>query len=77
MYGQQLLSITDDNKNEISDAVEYLRQEGYLASVIFEELNSGAQITENDEGRICSELAENSLRNQQIIQQILHQIIIW
>ena len=70
MYGQQLVSITDNNNNEISDAVEYLRQEGYLASVIFEELNSGAQVTENDEGRICTELAENSLRNEQIINQI-------
>lgn len=70
MYGQQLVSITDDEKNEISDAVEYLRKEGYLASVVFEELESGALITEKEEGRICSELAENPIRNNQIIKQI-------
>lgn len=70
MYGQQLVSITDEKKTEVSDAVEYLRTEGYLASVIFEDLESGAIVTENDEGRICSELAENSLRNDQIVVQI-------
>jgi DNA repair protein RadD len=70
MYGQQLVSITDEEKNEISDAVEYLRKEGYLASVIFEDLESGALVTERDEGRICSELAENPSRNDQIIKQI-------
>lgn len=70
MYGQQLVSITDEEKNEISDAVEYLRKEGYLASVIFEDLESGATVTERDEGRICSELAENPSRNEQIIKQI-------
>lgn len=70
MYGQQLVSITDEDKNEISDAVEYLRKEGYLASVVFEDLESGALVTERDEGRICSELAENPTRNEQIIKQI-------
>jgi len=70
MYGQQLVSITDEQNNEISDAVEYLRREGYLASVIFEDLESGALVTERDEGRICSELAENPARNDQIIKQI-------
>ena len=70
MYGQQLVSITDEEKNEVSDAVEYLRKEGYLASVIFEDLESGALVTERDEGRICSELAENSARNDQIMKQI-------
>jgi len=70
MYGQQLVSITDEKNNEISDAVEYLRKEGYLANVIFEDLESGALVTERDEGRICSELAENPARNDQIIKQI-------
>jgi DNA repair protein RadD len=70
MYGQQLVSITDDNKCTVSDAVEYLRTQGYLASVVFEELDSGASVSEKDEGRICSELAENSQRNGQIINQI-------
>jgi DNA repair protein RadD len=70
MYGQQLVSITDEEKNDVSDAVEYLRAEGYLASIFFEDLESGAYVTEKDEGRICSELAENPLRNEQIIKQI-------
>ena len=70
MYGQQLVSITDDDKNEISDAVEYLRREGYLASIVFEDLESGALVTEIEEGRICTELAENAGRNDQIINQI-------
>lgn len=70
MYGQQLVSITDEENNEISDAVEYLRKEGYLASVVFEDLESGALVTEREEGRICSELAENPARNDQIIKQI-------
>jgi DNA repair protein RadD len=70
MYGQQLVSITDDAQIEISDAVEYLRKEGYLASVVFEELESGAMITESDEDQICTELAENPARNEQIIKQV-------
>lgn len=70
MYGQQLVSITDEENNEISDAVEYLRKEKYLANIIFEDLESGAHVTERDEGKICSELAENPARNDQIIKQV-------
>lgn len=68
-YGGQLVSITDDDDDEV-DAVNYLRTEGYLAKVHFEELESGAHVSGTDESRICSELAENSARNAQIIKQI-------
>jgi superfamily II DNA or RNA helicase len=70
MYGGKLVSITNDNNIEISDAVEYLRESGYLAKVVFEDLETGASITESDEGRICSELAENPDRNEKIIKAI-------
>jgi len=70
MYGGQLVSITNDNNIEISDAVEYLRESSYLAKVVFEDLETGTSITESDEGRICSELAENPERNEKIIKAI-------
>jgi superfamily II DNA or RNA helicase len=70
MYAGQLVSITNERNEEISDAVEYLRESGYLAQVIFEDLETGTSIEEKDEGRICSELAENSERNEKIIKAI-------
>jgi superfamily II DNA or RNA helicase len=70
MYGGNLVSITNDNNIEIPDAVEYLRESSYLAKVVFEDLETGASITESDEGRICSELAENPERNEKIIKAI-------
>ena len=70
MYGGKLVSITNDNDIVISDAVEYLGESGYLAKVVFEDLETGASISESDEGRICSELAENPDRNEKIIKAI-------
>jgi superfamily II DNA or RNA helicase len=70
MYGGKLISITNDNNIELSDAVEYLRGSGYLAQVIFEDLETGTSVTEADEGKICSELAENPERNEKIIKAI-------
>ena len=70
MYGQQLVSIADENNNDAPDAIEYLRKEQYLASVVFEELESGIEVSETDENKICSKLAESSDRNLQIVKQI-------
>ena len=70
MYGGQLISITNEKNIEISDAVEYLREYGYLARVIFENLETGTMVIEREEGRICSELAENPERNEKIIKAI-------
>ena len=70
MYAGQLVSITDEKNNEIPDAIDFLRSSGYLAGVVFEDLESGAIIQERDEVKICSELAENPERNEQILRQI-------
>jgi DNA repair protein RadD len=70
MYGGQLVSITNEKNIEISDAVEYLREANYLAKVVFEDLETGASVLEKEEDRICSELAENPERNEQIIKAI-------
>jgi DNA repair protein RadD len=70
MYGGKLISVTNEDNAEITDAVGYLKNSGYLANVIFEDLETGTSVVEKDEGRICSELAENSQRNEKIIKAI-------
>ena len=69
-YGKKLISITDLNDKNINDPIEYLKQEGYLAEIVFEDLSSGTEIKTNDETKVCKELAENPERNSQIIFQI-------
>lgn len=70
MYGQTLVSITDEKNVEIDDAITYLRQSGYLALVTFEEFESGATLNIANEDQLCTVLAENPERNEQIIKQI-------
>jgi DNA repair protein RadD len=70
MYGQELVSVTNEYDEVVGDAISYLREAGYLSKIIFEELESGARLNQSDEGKICSELAENSERNEQILKQI-------
>jgi superfamily II DNA or RNA helicase len=70
MYGQELVSVTNESDEVVGDAISYLREAGYLSKIIFEELESGARLNQSDEGKICSELAENPERNEQILKQI-------
>jgi superfamily II DNA or RNA helicase len=70
LYGNSLISITADDGKAVRDSIDYLRTKGYLASIVFENLESGASSVQVQEGRICSELAENGERNAQILKQI-------
>jgi DNA repair protein RadD len=70
MYGQTLVSISDEKNIEVDDAISYLRNSGYLASVMFEEFESGATLNIANEDQLCAVLAENPERNDQIIKQI-------
>jgi superfamily II DNA or RNA helicase len=62
--------LSDDGGEEVDDAIGYLRQRGYLAKVVFEELTSGASSEASREEALCAELAQNGERNVQIIQQV-------
>jgi DNA repair protein RadD len=70
MFGKRLISLRDDSGKEVDDAIGYLRAGRYLAQVEFEELTSGASSQASRESALCTELAENSERNSQIVQQI-------
>lgn len=70
LFGKTLVAVRDVAGVGVEDAIAYLRQDGYLATVNFEELNSGAQSSQEQESKVCQELAENADRNNQIIEQI-------
>lgn len=70
LYTGQLISVRDDGGHPVSDVVGYLQERGYLAYVHSEELESGVQSSDNDEGAICKTLAENPERNELILKQI-------
>jgi DNA repair protein RadD len=70
LFGKTLVGLRDAAGARVEDAISYLRQEGYLATVAFEELHSGAQSSSAQESAVCQELAENAERNNQIIEQI-------
>lgn len=68
-YGDELVSITDANGKSIDDEILYLQKESYLASIKFEDFD-GATVIDTDVKVICKNLAENSERNEKIINQI-------
>ncbi len=70
LYGNTLVSITDENEQDVPHAVDYLRDAGYLAHIEFEDLHSGSTVSSSDDAAICTALAENSERNEQIVKQI-------
>lgn len=70
LFGKKLVALRDVTGAGVEDAIAYLRQDGYLANVEFEELNSGAQSSQAQESKVCQELAENADRNNQIVEQI-------
>ena len=70
LFGKRLVALRDAAGVGVDDAISYLREDGYLATVEFEELNSGAQSSAEQEAKVCQELAENADRNNQIIEQI-------
>lgn len=70
LYGNTLVSITDENGRDVPHAVDYLRDGGYLADIEFEDLQSGSTVSASDETQVCTALAENAERNEQIVKQI-------
>ena len=70
LYGDELTSITDHDGERIEDPIKYLQDQGYLAKIVFEELQSGTEIEEYNEETICKRLAEDYDRNKKIITQI-------
>lgn len=69
MYGDELVSITDNQGNSIADEISFLQKENYLATINFENFD-GAIVTDTEVNTICKNLAENSARNEKIINQI-------
>jgi len=70
LYSGQLISITDEDEQPVTDVVGYLQSMGYLAKLITKVLESGASSPDKEEKRICKSLAEHSDRNSLIIKQI-------
>ena len=77
MYGGKLVSIKSSfskKPDEPRAIIDYLVQEGYLAEIHYEELESGVSVEGGDEDIICKKLAENSVRNMQIVMQIEREV---
>lgn len=73
MYGGKLVSIKtsfSQKPDEPRAIIDYLVQEGYLAEIHYEELESGVVVEGGVEDIICKKLAENAVRNLQIVMQI-------
>jgi len=73
MYGGKLVTIKTSfsTKQDAPKAIiDYLVQEGYLAAIKYEELETGVSVEGGDEEIICKKLAENGSRNMQIVSQI-------
>lgn len=70
LYTGQLIRVTDEHQVLVPDVVGYLQEEGYLARVRIEELESGVTEEGIDEGGVCRALAENPARNELILKQI-------
>lgn len=71
LYTGNLVTISGDDGCPISDPIEYLQANGYLARINPEELESGIDIADDNESRICKALAEDPKRNATILKQIL------
>jgi DNA repair protein RadD len=70
LYSGNLISLTDDRGRQLDDAIAYLQSEGFLARLRTEELETQFEVSEAEESLICRVLAENSQRNEVIVDQI-------
>lgn len=70
LYSNDKISIRDDDWKPVGDAIQYLQQGKYLATLTTKILETGVSASESDEDSIMVELASNSERNERIIEQI-------
>ncbi|MDO3380534.1 DEAD/DEAH box helicase [Geoalkalibacter halelectricus] len=71
MFSNNITSITDCSNNVISDAVGYLQDGRYLAKTESVEFETGLSVAwTNQEDKLLASLAENTFRNEKVIEQI-------
>lgn len=71
MYGKNLIAIdVTALGSRYKSAIDYLRDGGYLAQIEVETLDGDAQVDAANPDKACRKLAENSLRNTKIVDQI-------
>lgn len=70
LYSNQLIQVTNEDKEKIVDVIKYLQNYGVLADIKFVELESGSTANDAQENAICRTLAEDSNRNELILKQI-------
>ncbi|MCB9746805.1 MAG: DEAD/DEAH box helicase [Candidatus Omnitrophica bacterium] len=70
LYSNQLIQVTNENREMIVDVIKYLQDYGVLADIKFVELESGSTFDDEQENTICRSLAEDSKRNELILKQI-------
>jgi superfamily II DNA or RNA helicase len=70
VFSMNLIGIKDPEGNLLEDPIHFLQQEGFLAVLDCELLETGVTLNEADEQRICRQLAENSDRNGRILDQM-------
>jgi superfamily II DNA or RNA helicase len=70
LYSNDKISIRDDDWNPVVDAIRFLQQGSYLATLSTKVLETGVSASQSDEHSILAELASNSERNERIIDQI-------
>ena len=69
LYSGKRIEITTEGGESLDDPIGFLQTQGYLATIHVELLETSAAASGNDNA-ICKTLAENSTRNQLIIDQI-------
>jgi len=70
LFSKQLITINDDNGREVDDPVGYLKNNGYLAEIDGQPLESGVEVKDSNENRILVALASDEGRNSRILEQI-------
>lgn len=70
LFSSRLLSLRNEKREEVRDPIRYLQEKSFLAHVDMITLESGFSSVERNETRLLKELAENSERNQLIMDSI-------
>ena len=70
LYTKNIVEITDDGNQKISDPIRFLQSEHFLAEIKTELLETTIEVLEEDEEAILATLAQNEDRNKRIVEQI-------
>lgn len=70
LYQADLLTMKDENGEEIDNPIGYLQANGYLAKLRTEMLETAISVDSADERRILTDLAKMPSRNNKILEQI-------